>query len=455
MLNGSSYAHRKNDLFVFSLLFSISLIALYLPADAVRLHSPILFFSQALLVIYSVLKTGRLINFMTPAVLCILYISISCSLGAYAFYNNLLVGRFSYSAYQSWQFVSQSTFFLLFCNCLFFLVNIFVKPNYNLKFNASDVDEKLIFSTFGIMFLLTVPIALIFPDYSMIPKTISALLILYYLASTQMKFRYFIYIFILVLFAVSSVESKREAIFLIFPMIFLEALFSGIKLNISIFFKGIIFAFFLLSLIVLMSIARGYGGYEAADSLINALPFFFQYIENPIFLSAFFNNIEATSVYYNAMQSIDYVQKDTSLVAFGSTITKFLFVMIPREIWSDKPSSIIELYTAHHDPSYRAIGGSDPIIIYAEFFWNFHYFAILVLPILFYLITKLYCAIVSVLQNRTYFKIPVLLFVYMNFVTYVRGSGLDMYLAFTLIALIFSSGCFVIYCLLFKEDVRI
>ncbi|TGE75715.1 hypothetical protein C7Y70_20515 [Pseudoalteromonas sp. KS88] len=437
------------DIKIVALLLTIALMPLLLNSTEAKSFGHYILLLQLLVVCFGVIKRGYWIYVMSPAILAILYISISTVIGAIAFKENLIVGRLSYHQYKNWEYVPYSLTFLMLCNFFAFIVDLFYRNRVQEFFNSFSLNVKVNFNYVIYTSLILLSLS-IFTDYiivgfSIIPKTLAALCLVYYLAANKIKYRFVIYLFIIAFLSLSAVESKREAIFLIFPIIFLESLYSRFIINAKNVFIALIGFSVILSLIIIMSIARGYGNFENSDSFLTAAPYFFQYINSPIFLSSLFNNIEATSVYYNALQSMEYVFSDPSLMSFGSTIGKVIFIFIPREVWEAKPSSIIDLYTNYHDPGYRAIGGSDPINIYAEFFWNFHFFGLVAVFIFFVLMYKLYFYSIKNIIEGKELNILWLLFVYMNFITYVRGSGLDMYVVFISFAIFYNYTAYYIY----------
>ena len=73
--------------------------------------------------------------------------------------------------------------------------------------------------------------------------------------------RFFGYLGIILFLATISIHEKREAFFLLFPIMFFESIRHSLRLN----FKTTLFLSILMTysliLILAMSIARGYGGF--------------------------------------------------------------------------------------------------------------------------------------------------------------------------------------------------
>jgi hypothetical protein len=62
---------------------------------------------------------------------------------------------------------------------------------------------------------------------------------------------------------------------------------------------------------------------------------------------------------------------------YGINFLKPLYAIVPRDIWNDKPISISRLFAQKFNPGFYEQGGSEPITIYGELFWNFGYFSFL------------------------------------------------------------------------------
>jgi hypothetical protein len=67
--------------------------------------------------------------------------------------------------------------------------------------------------------------------------------------------------------------------------------------------------------------------------------------------------------------------KDTVDFTYGINFFKPIYAIIPRDVWENKPISISRLFAKKFNPDFYAQGGSEPITIYGELFWNFGYFS--------------------------------------------------------------------------------
>ncbi|QTH64628.1 oligosaccharide repeat unit polymerase [Psychrosphaera ytuae] len=456
---------KKSELFSLIFLWFISLTSFALSNELVKEYSYLLFLACATTVVIVITLRGDLCHFMTPSILACLYISVSFTLGAFAFSQGYVLRNTpNYENFRSWEFINISTFYMLVMITLLFSFNVlFESPKIDsilkrirgpkLLYKHRLKSYLVIYCSLALPFIF---MAMILGSeqgsgFEIIPKTIACLAVVSYLAFNKVRYRGGVYILLIMLLAFISVDSKREAVFLIFPMLFLEFAISKQKLNTVLIFKVIVALVFLGALIISMSLVRGYGNFEQVNSIITALPFIFSYMSSESFLAAFFNNIEVNYTYYHSLQAVEYIINDFSLVSAGSTIIKVLFVFYPRELGDIKPSSIIDLYTTYHDPTFRAIGGSWPVNFFSELFWNFGYVAPIFGVLLFGLIGKLYIAFLRIVEEQKVALIAPTLFIYMNFLTYVRGSGLDMYFVFSLISLFVCILAYFIFYILGKQ----
>ena len=68
---------------------------------------------------------------------------------------------------------------------------------------------------------------------------------------------------------------------------------------------------------------------------------------------------------------------DKSPYLFGSSLMKIFYVMIPRQLWLDKPSGVQELIVQQHNNLF--VGGtSQTTTMIGEFYWNFGLIGVIV-----------------------------------------------------------------------------
>ncbi|CAA0120745.1 Uncharacterised protein [BD1-7 clade bacterium] len=443
--------YTKRSPLLYFLLFFITFVPLIFEADVVKSFSYVLFFLHAVVSFFLLYPRGNTKIFFSPLAITIFYVDLSFALGAYAYHHGIvLMHTDNYVDYLAWTNTGYTTFYMLMCgNVLLFLAGTWTPSSFDYR---HDVEKKvlafaLVSLCYSLPFFFMPLDASLFGggsggNLAVIPKSITALMFIYYLAYFRKKLRFPFYFLILIVFAISSAHSKREAIFLVFPILLLEALFNGLVLNFrSLVVGGVVFLLCVL-LIIAMSIVRGYGGFSEVDGLFSALPHVAEYVISPLFLASFFNNIEVNYTYFHSMQALEYICDDSELLSYGSTIFKALFVFIPRAIWEGKPLSMISLYTGFHDPAFRASGGSYPVNLYSEAFWNFRIAGLAYILVVGLAVMTLYKKFIEALYSADLRVLPWALYVYMNFLTYVRGSGLDQYFAYGFLSFIYVALCY-------------
>ena len=440
-------------LFCHLALLSILILSLSFDTLLAKEFGFYLFLFQ-LIIMYSYLfEKKAFFLYLTPIMLVILYVNLSFSLGSYAFYHGLVLNRGDYADYLNWEYTDYITIYVLMINTMLFYLDLSFHKTY-LAFYSKPIDFnyiaqkkklKLLQNIAIFFFILFVLISFDISflggsgDMSGVPMTISTLILITLTGYIKPKYRIFIYLFILIGFASFSFDSKREAIFFIFPILFLEAFFNKLEINIKLALQMIVISVFLVFLILIMSIMRGYGDFNIEGrNIITVIPFIFDYINHDLFLSNLFNNIETNYTFFHSVQAMEYVMNNENLLSYGSTVIKFLFITIPSSIAEFKPDSIIHLYTYYRSPEYRNIGGSFPINVYAEMFWNFYFFGFLFILIIFTVINLFFLKLLKLIVEKKIFFHIWFLYLYMQILTYARGSGLDMFVVYIVFGFLFS-----------------
>lgn len=385
--------------------------------------------------------------FAEPSSLIVTYTLLSIFFGSIGYqYEFVLDERGEQSWYQSWRYCHVAlAFYILSMSILINGSNRDYKINSLLINHARSIDIE--WEKFNL-----IPLIVLIPfffielnldllggsgDLSILPKTLAAILIFVNLQGQRLLIRFVVYFAIIVFFVTFSINDKREAIFLVFPIAWLEFLRIrySLKFAASVVLLSVLFC--LLILVLLMSISRGYGGFGEFDSILEAAPYLLKYASSDQFVGGLLNNVEASSFFFNGMNAINYVlEKD--VYTFGSTLIKFLFVLIPRDVFPNKPNSIIEIYTTAYDPAYRLIGGSDPINMFAEYFWNFHLIGLIIVQFFTFLVIRLSKYMYRCYIDKKQIQLSCGLIAYMNLLTLLRGSGLDQYVVYMLVTCFFA-----------------
>lgn len=442
-LESKTTSTKVSRLSVWSSFFSLSFVSII----------PLLFGNQwakqygyVVLLVYTVLGMGMIArnrdlkSFFIPSSVLFFYLSASMTIGAWGHSVSAVLSKKQYANYLALQHLDSSL--------SIFMLTLAVLIPVSLTSSKSSVTEASLvkFPTQKLytFVLILVPFLFFSIDLTalggkgtiatIVTSLVSISTII--MASSSRGFvRYFIYILLIVLNASVYSFSKRYAIFLIFPIMFLEAYNGRFKLNLSFLVKVIIAFASIFVLIMAMSIYRGYGQYDV-ENFLSAFKYIDQYIVNDLFLAQLLNNTEVNYLFFHAVNSIEMILSDPEKTTLGSTLTSFIFLPFPRDMFPWKPDGMITLYTTAYDPIIRAKGGSTPINIVAELFWNFWFFAPLAGAFLAWLLSKLDSALIMVREKRQSLLMVFYLFIFMNVITYARGGGTNT-LVFEMIVAVF------------------
>jgi len=369
---------------------------------------------------------------LSPISIIYFYTTLSLSIGSWGFSRGYIIQRNLEEGFVAWNHSNLSLSIILLFTATFIIIGERYLPK---KLNRTKFND-IPFTRYLITVILFLPFFFFDVDLSplggsgslsKIPKALFAVSTILYLQKFKVKSRYLGYLLIILIMAVVSINEKREAIFLILPVLYLEVIRNKLNLN----FKNLIFLSILLlycmTLILAMSIARGYGGFGQYQSIFSSIGLIPSYISSDIFIGGLLLNIEVGYVYFHSLNSIELIINNPTLLAFGSTIIKAFFIVLPRSIVPFKPDSIITLYTTNYDPAFRVVGGSFPINIFSEFFWNFHIFGILLSLLLILFCRLLYKNLYQAIDISSIPKTLFYFVCYFNILTLARGSGLDLY----------------------------
>lgn len=392
--------------------------------------------------------------------LLLCYVLISFAFGSWSFSEGYVLNKRDLQDFINFQNYKHSNFFIFMCCYIIIFLEFFFKEKYFLSAIEYNQSKSVVNIT---SFFLPIGVIIIFSivsidasyiggggSLSYIPQALATIIIISLIQNYNFKIRLPVYLLIILFFSAISFMSKREALILFLPMFFYEIRrISEIRFSRFILFS-IIFLLLVLIIVIVMSIMRGYGGYLdinsdfflTLSSMIDSILFIKDYFYSPDFIGVLFNNFEFSYTFFHSIQAIEYVINDPKVLEYGSTFFKFIYVFIPRELF-EKPDSILHLYAAYRDPTYRSIGGSWPINIFAEFFWNFGWLSIFFMPLSFMLINKYYSFILRQ-SSQYHYENSWLLLIYILFPIFFRGSGLDQFFAYIIVGLFFSFLLFVL-----------
>jgi hypothetical protein len=246
----------------------------------------------------------------------------------------------------------------------------------------------------------------------------------------------FLYIATILIFALSAAHNKRDAIFLLLPILLLESTEFNIRFNPRIIFFTTLGSLAVGYLIIVLSIIRGYGEFKPKNFL-DACKYVPDYVKSDYFIPSFMNNIEASYAYLHSNRAIEYIINNPNEIVHGKTLIKPLFAFIPRKFFPSKPESIIHLYTNTFSKEFRAQGGSWPISFQSEMFWNFHFFGIVFCALFFFIFNSVYLNILNIITSKNIINFIPLLYGYQLILTLVRGSGMDLFMVYFIFSSIF------------------
>ncbi len=418
--------------------------------------------------VLSVLYLRKTINgnsslyLLSPCSLTFFYSIANFLLGSFLFYEGFYPDSINYNDLLTIEKSELSIYicFLNFCNMIpCFLMNFYGKSftdNFTMDFQSADestgVSQKKFNTKFAIflmvifLLLLTVNIGLSFLgartlekgeggagnfNYPFIFASIILLCRELKIGDVRLKYRFVIYAVILGIMVLISVESKREAFFVLIAIAMTELTYEDrpFILNLKSIIASITLVFVSVIVIIASSIMRGYGSYDVdnfTDAIIN-VP---DYVESDAFRQYGANNFELTYNYTSAVRALKLSDEGKIETLYGETYLKALFVPIPRSVLGWKPRSMTDVFTSTVDPSFRAEGGSYPVSVYSEMFCNFKYFSLLILTFFFFIMQRLFLGIKTSLRGNEIRNLCLISF-FSYFLMFVRGSGLDLLLVYT------------------------
>jgi hypothetical protein len=385
--------------------------------------------------------------FLSPSFIAVSYVNINFLLGSF-FYANKMVFTKLLKDYDLWEFHSQRILFFNLINyviILAFFINFQFKTKNFLLVDIKKIDKKLFLFITLVFFIFSIVVNPSFSffggsgHFSIMFKTLFGIFLLVYVSRTRkLLYRLFLYFLILITFVLFSIQDKRDAFFLILPIVLLE--YRRITISLSIKKVLIIIVSFIMILysLIAMSILRGYG--YKTNSFVEALTLVDDYVQSDWFFPAIANNLEISQTYLHSNNVVEYIYRDKLHYLKGETFIKPLFVVVPRTIYKHKPRSAIDHYTTVFDYSFRKRGGSYVISIQSEFFLNFGWLSLILVFLFFTMFNGLYYLSLDLINNDNIINYIHLLYAYELFLALVRGSGLDIFTVSMLIFLFFLIG---------------
>lgn len=412
---------------------------------AVQLIATLLFYYKS---------KARFLVYLSPSFLSFIYISLSATFGHFVTCNSIGLADIYLTTLRNIHRLNLCVGVLLTSNFIMVLASFpMLRRSKHMDLTVQPLRKTGSINNYKIIILLGIICALAIVKVKVSDSNASmaayifpiqlgfTMLLLLNLKYLTLKPRFVVYGFLLLLFAIGSYDSKRQIFFILITLIFYEACINGfsfkhIKINFKIVFLTVLLGVVFLYIILISSILRGYGDYQV-HGFWQANGFIFKYIGEDYFTSALVSNLELNSSYVNTINPINYVISGQQPLLYGSTLAKGLFVFIPSSI-VQKPRSIVDIYTSIYSPNFRMHGGSLPVTIPAELFWNFHVFSFPILAFMYLIFNKYYLVLVNgLIKNRTTIGFIMMFYLYASLMQIARGSGLDLWFAYCLIALPF------------------
>ena len=385
---------------------------------------------------------GDLLSFFHPSVVCINYVYISMMLGGWAFISdNVVLDRMIIEAAQ-WIDSAVPSVFIALVACAVILV-----ADYGKKEVAWRVPEPNYFkivvlgcSIFLIGYLVT-PLHTGYTNQIMTAPFF--LYVLYVAALPQRTTRILLYLIVLMPLALMFAHDKRDAIFPVLPIVFLELIIGG-KLQVN--WKHLIMVLILIpvlaGLILTTTLLRTPEAFNIR-SIIDVFAAMLEYLGSDDFLGYYFLNLELTYTYFHTMNAINYAFTDQMPALLGATYVKPLFILISRELVEWKPHSAIHYYTLYYDPEYRWAGGSWAVSMIAEAALNFRMFGVVACALVLRALDGIFDRFVLFRTKKNVLFAVAALYFFVSFMNYARGSGLSMSIVLFL-AVIFATTPFMI-----------
>ncbi|MBG6131713.1 hypothetical protein IWQ47_002967 [Aquimarina sp. EL_43] len=395
-------------------------------------------------IMFSLKGFSRNVFVFSPSFIAVTYINLNFLIGSIVFQREL-VFDFLLEPYQKWSNYNLVMGYFNLANYAI-IISFFFSSKISLSFKHKLICDLRKFSS-GFLFLtgILVIIPFVFFDvnldfiggegsFSDIFRTIGAIILIVNIFSfSSLRKRLLFYFILLFCFSIISWEDKRDAIFLLLPILILESTRFRIKVDFKKVFLISVSTIAVLYLILVMSITRGYGNFKA-NNFAEASGYVLDYINSKDFIPGFMNNLEISYTYMHSNNAVERIIKEPDLLAYGETIIKPLFIFIPRSIYKNKPRSILHQYTYAFSKEYRNKGGSWTISFQSEMFWNFSFFGIFVGGFFFYVFNIIYRQILKLINNNNIINYIPLLYFYEILLVLFRGSGIDMFLIFVIIS---------------------
>lgn len=363
--------------------------------------------------------------FFSPNVLAFAFLGLSLTIGCFVVETN--IGNLLLDFNDDLKNMRFFTFSVIFClTALSSNVVIAVRSNRALASNEVFTIKKhfSFFSFYSIFALIFLIGNFNFPFRYGLQFFLSMALVMS-MSNINTAKRLFFYTLIIFIMIITSELNKREVLMLFLSIAAWDICFYKDKKELNYFsiIILVITAITLFSLIIIMSILRGYGAYEVGG-VFDAVYFIPVYLKSTNFLINISDNLELGSTIASMLLPIEYIIAGKLDLLAGTTIIKPLMLPFPSDIFTFKPESALRIYTEYQAKWKYDLGGSFPVPFISEMFMNFHIFGIFIYMLVFIFFEKLFYK--SIFSRSAFYKLSGFSISFLTFLL-TRGSGLDLF----------------------------
>lgn len=421
-------------------------VALLVPQDFLKFHSHYFYLVHYCLFLpFFLTARDRCALLFSPSFLIISYVCVSFIIGGFAFSHGYVLWTKDLKDFCRWSHFNTATAYFMACNLCaaiaYFLARTRSAGSRLCRTGGTlrSYAPQLIAGGVLLAVFSSVKVGLGFlggsGSLSIFPRTFGALVICIALAKSRWRYRLPVYVGLLLMFAATQYSNRRIILLLGFSVLFMEAAhLQDLRLSLRRVLTCLVILALAMVLQVTMTIARGTAGFKGSYWQTFASMEKFIGLDNVITYSL--KQTEGPTTFFNSYNGMNFVFDDPSLLCYGSTLARPLFLAIPRSIWPNKPKSMVEIYTYRWDPAWANKGCSTGINLYAEYFWNFHVLGLLCVVPLFYFLNHAFFFYLAKLRAGDVWPFIYLGIGYNALLLYARGHGLDA-LAFHVVIALF------------------
>jgi hypothetical protein len=450
-LPGSSREIRTR-LVVFGTQAMLIYGVLLVPQDVLKSHLHIVYLLHYCLLwpLFFVAR-DRAAFLFSPSFLIVSYFCFSFTLGGFAFSRGYVMFPDQLRQFYRSNHCAFATAYFMVCNLCVVFAYFLAKRRWpgqrpcptqgSLRSHA----HQLLIGGIMLAVFSTVSVGLPFMggsgNFAILPQIFGFLVIAIVLAKARWRYRFLVYLIVLLQLAAANYGNRRFVLVLVVSLTFIEAAYLQ-DLHLS-FRRALVGVAILLAAVILqvtMTIARGVDRFDGSYWQTFRRMDIFITIDNSATFAL--KQTEGPTTFWHSYNAIGYVLEDHSLLCYGSTLAKTLFVVVPRSIWPNKPNSMVDIYTTRWNPAWRRMGCSTGINVYAEYFWNFHVLGVFCAVIIFYLLNRVFFFYLSLLRAGDVWPYIYLGVGYSSLLMYGRGHGLYSLATEVGIALIVQTAIF-------------